>query len=205
MEQSTKWRNDAKIKSLFPKERDSKLDAALLENLELTQDRMFSCDALFFYQLLLPICDPAKSGIKDDPRSGFYTDVYQFSNLYKHQVGIGNGYGHDVDEAKTWEFVQFDGVVVRDGCRGGGDGAIYRRWNKDSSSCDKHIMNSLTLSRWFNLKRLFKMNNNDKSPKHGESGYDPAYKYDLIFRTLVDNVIALTENAECDLTGDETS
>ena len=155
--------------------------------------------------MLLPICDPAKSGIKDDLRSGFYTDVCQFSNLYKHQVGIGNGYGHDVDEAKTWEFVQFDGVVVRDGCRGGGDGAIYQRWNKDSSLCDKHIMNSLTLSRWFNLKRLFKMNNNDKSPKRGESGYDPAYKYDLIFRTLVDNVIALTQNAECDLTGDETS
>ena len=100
----------------------------------------------------------------------------KFSNLYKHQVGIGNGYGHDVDEAKIWEYVRFDGVLVRDGCRGGGDGAIYRRWNRNSSSCDKYVMNSLSLSRWFNLKRLFKLNNNDKSPQRGEEGYDPAYK-----------------------------
>ena len=49
------------------------------------------------------------------------------------------------------------------------------------------------------------MNNNDKSPKRGESGYDHVYKYDMIYCTIVDNVIALTEKAECDLTGDETS
>ena len=49
------------------------------------------------------------------------------------------------------------------------------------------------------------MNNNDKSPQRREEGYDPAYKYDIIPRTIVDNVIALTESAEYDLTGDETS
>ena len=200
-----KWRCDANAKDLFPKQRGSSLDATLLESLGLTQARMYSCDALFFLQLLLPICNPSKSGVDDDPRSGFYTDVTQFSNLYKHQVGIGNGYGHDVDEAKTWEFVRFDGVLVRDGVRGGGDGAIYRRWNVMSSTNDKHISSSLSLSRWFNLKRLLKLNNNDLSPKRGEVGYDPAYKYDMIYRTIVDNVIALTRSAEMDLTGDESS
>ena len=49
------------------------------------------------------------------------------------------------------------------------------------------------------------MHNNDKSSQHGEKGYDPAYKYDMIFRTIVYNLIALTESTECDLTGDETS
>ena len=166
---------------------------------------MYYCDALFFLQLHLPIFSPSKSGVDDDPWSGLNTDVTQFSNLYKHQVTIGNGYGHDVDEAKTWEFVRFDGVLVRDGVRGGGDGAIYRILNVISSKNDKHISSSLSLSRWFNLKRLLKLNNNALSPKRREVGYDPAYKYDMIYRTVVDNVIALTRSAYMDLTGDETS
>ena len=74
-----------------------------------------------------------------------------------------------------------------------------------SSTNDKHISSSLSLSQWFNLKILLKLNNNDLSPKRGEVGYDPAYKYDMIYRTIVDNVIALTRSAEMDLTGDETS
>lgn len=37
-------------------------------------------DALFFYQLLLPICDPEQSGIVDDPRVGFYVPVSTHSN-----------------------------------------------------------------------------------------------------------------------------
>ena len=74
-----------------------------------------------------------------------------------------------------------------------------------SSTNDKHLSSSLSLSRWFNLKRLLKLNNNDLSPKRGEVGYNPAYKYDMIYRTIVDNVIALTGHAEMDLTGDETS
>ena len=41
----------------FPKERDGCLDGNLLTKLGLTRDRMIRGDALFFYQLLLPICE----------------------------------------------------------------------------------------------------------------------------------------------------
>ena len=36
-------------------------------------------------------------------------------------------------------------------------------------------------------------------------GYNPTYKYDLIYDVLTSNVRAITKRAELDLTGDETS
>ena len=49
------------------------------------------------------------------------------------------------------------------------------------------------------------MNNNEATPKRGESGYDPAYKYDFIWDVLVHNVNAISKSAGQDLAGDETS
>ena len=63
----------------------------------------------------------------------------------------------------------------------------------------------MTLIRWFQLKKILKLNNNDKSKKRGEEGYNPCYDYDMIFDTIVSNVIAITKFGELDLTGDETS
>jgi hypothetical protein len=36
--------------------------------MKLTKKRIVEGDALFFFQLLLPMGDPKKSGIDDDPR-----------------------------------------------------------------------------------------------------------------------------------------
>ena len=41
--------------------------------------------------------------------------------------------------------------------------------------------------------------------KRGSPEYDPAYKYDFIYKVLFHNVNALTKYAELDLTGDETT
>ena len=76
-------RMGATKENLFPKDRSVQLDADVLKRLlGLTKQRMENCDALFFYQLLLPIVDPAHSGIKDDPRVGFYEDVATHTNVY---------------------------------------------------------------------------------------------------------------------------
>ena len=126
------------------------LDVGLLKRLGLDESRVQNCDALFFWQLILPIIDPRKSGVANDPRSAFYTSVSQFENLYRlqtgiGQTGIGDGYGHQCDEAKVYEYVQCDGCLVRDGVCGGGDGVIYRRWNSKSPSYDKEMKELLTL------------------------------------------------------------
>jgi hypothetical protein len=39
-------------------------------------------NALFFYQLLLPIVDPAMPGINGDTRIGYYKEVAKNTNLY---------------------------------------------------------------------------------------------------------------------------
>ena len=200
-----KARSGAGPTNLFPEERNSTLDKDILQRLGLNKERMKDCDSLFFFQLLLPFCNPKLSGIHEDPRKSFYTDVTKYSNLYKIQNDVGVTYGHKIDEVQMPELVHFDGVVVRDGVCGGGDGSLYLRWQSSSSAFDKLIPDSISLQRWHQLKRIYKLNNNDTAKKKGEEGYDPCYKYDLIYDCIVKNTIALTANGALDLTGDETT
>ena len=118
-------RNGAAPDQLFPDSRKSSLDIDLLINLGLNNERMVGPDglpdALFFLQLILPICDPARSGVTSDPRKAFYSEVTNFTNLYKFQAGIGSTYGHQIPEVALYELVRWDGCLVRDGVLGGGD------------------------------------------------------------------------------------
>jgi hypothetical protein len=61
--------------SLFPTERKGHLDYAKLSSMGLTKERLLLHDPLFFYQLILPFCDPSKSGIENDPRMPYYSNV----------------------------------------------------------------------------------------------------------------------------------
>ena len=83
-------RGGATRENLFPEERRSKLDATLLKRMGLTRARVQRCDALFFYQLVLPLCNPSRSGIEGDPRRPFYSAVEGFSNLYAYSIGLGS-------------------------------------------------------------------------------------------------------------------
>ena len=103
------------------------------------------------------------------------------------------------------EFLRWDGVIVRDGVRGGGNGALYRRWMANTSCSDAITQNAMSRNRWNSLKRIYKLNNNDVDKKRGEEGYDPTSKYDLIYDVLTSNVRCLTKYADLDLTGDETT
>ena len=114
-------------------------------------------------------------------------------------------YGHKIQEVQLPEYVHFDGCLVRDGVRGGGDGAIYRRWQDNTSASDNYIQDSISLQRWHQLKRILKLNNNDRAIKRGEEGYNPCYKYDMIYDVIIKNTIAITKKGGLDLTGDETS
>jgi len=198
-------RSGATRENLFPESRKGCLDQRLLRKLGLTKRVIQDKDALFFYQLLLPMCDPRRSGIEGDPRKAFYCDVEMFSNLYFMCMGYGGAYGHAFEPVMLPELVRFDGVVVRDGVRGGSDGAVYRRWDAQGVSHDAQVINSMTLARWLQIKRVYKLCDNGRAKKRGEEGYNPAYKYDFIYEVLVHNVNALTKHAELDLCGDETT
>ena len=193
-------------KELFPTERYGCLDGELLKKVGLTKERMTSGDALFFYQLLLPICNPKKSGIPSDPRVAFYSDVTNYSNLYACDIGLfGGQYAHAFKAIKVQELVRFDGVIVRDGALGGSNAALYQRWVTGESMYDPLIQDSLTYDRFLQLKRSYKLCNNYVAGRRGDVGFDPAYKYDLIFKALVNNCNAISKHADLDLCCDETT
>ncbi len=66
---------------LFPADRDVTLDVTFLKKMGLSKQWMEECDTLFFYQLLLPIVDPAMSGINGGTRIGYYEEVARNTNL----------------------------------------------------------------------------------------------------------------------------
>ena len=138
----------------------------------------------------------------------FYHPVSKWSNLYAlGELELGGGYGHSFTNTNPVECLQWDGVVVMDGVRGGSNGAILCRFDKRASNTayDRHVDKAMTQTRWLQLKRVLKLNNNMESKKRGDEDYDPAYKYDYIFKTIVHNMNAITHKGSLDLCGDETT
>ena len=92
--------------NLFPESRALQLDQDYLQKLGLTNQCMEECDALFFYQLLLPVVDSSISGMKHDARMGFYENVAKCTNLYA--IGIkdhGGTRGHQFRNCTAEELV----------------------------------------------------------------------------------------------------
>ena len=116
--------------------------------------------------MLLPICNPEKSGIKTDPRQGYYHQVLQYSHYYAYiELGLGGTqYGHALSQIAVEEFVQFIGIFIRDGVHGGGSGANYHRW-KNGKSYDDEIYNTMSYTSWLQIKRVIKLNCNTSSKK----------------------------------------
>jgi hypothetical protein len=105
----------------------------------LTKTRVLNKDA-FFWQLLFPVCDPKMSGIVDDARLPFYSEVVKWTNKYAASIGMFSDYVHQFNPITAKEMLHFDIAVVQDGVQGGMDGAIYRRWKVGESSYDPKIV-----------------------------------------------------------------
>ena len=72
-----------------------------------------------------------------------------------------------------------DGVAVRHGAREGNPGSIHTHWCKDDPNYNVFIAESMSPSRFRQLKAVFKLNHNMTAPKRGigMDGYNPASKY----------------------------
>jgi hypothetical protein len=78
----------------------------------LSKQRMLECNALFFYQLILPIVDPLMSGIDGDTRMGYYADVARITNMYAFGVkNRGGTRGHVFRSTTAEELFVWDGIV----------------------------------------------------------------------------------------------
>ena len=109
----------------------------MLKIIGMDKKRVVDCDALFFYQLILPVCNPKKSSVVDNPRLPYYTEVERFTNMSKAESGFGSSYYHSWKLATATELVHFDGVMIRDGVIGGSNGTIYRRFQQGSCCYSK--------------------------------------------------------------------
>ena len=114
------------------------------------------------------MCNPSRSGILYDPRLPFYSEVEKFLQLYAIQIDLGGAYGHSFKNLKIDELVHFDGVVVRDGVRGGSNGGIHRRWMY-GADLYSFVSASIPHSRWLAVKRVITLCNNDTAPKRVEA------------------------------------
>ena len=90
-----------------------------------------------------------------------YTEVDKFTNMSKTESGIGASYGHNWKVATAAELVHFDGILIRDGVLGGSNGAIYRRFQKNSCCYSKEIDNVMTTTKYNQLKLSLKLCHND--------------------------------------------
>jgi hypothetical protein len=140
---------------LLPTDKDIKLDVTFVKNMGLSNQRMEQCNALFFYQLLLPIVDPAISGIDGDTRMGYYKDVARNTNIYAFGVkNRGGTRGHVFHPTTAEELLVWDGIVCRNINKN-----IAESWmmNK-SNTLDQEIMESMHFRRWLDIKACLKQN-----------------------------------------------
>jgi hypothetical protein len=160
------------------------LDATLLKKMGLlTRARMAKEDDLFFLQLLLLLwlCDPAESGVDGDPRHACCTRAEQRSQKHANGLGLGGSHGHEFKQVKAQELVHFDAALVRDGAQGGGDGALFHRWQKSRTIYDPRIAKRITCTPWLQIKGTIKLRDKKLAPnKGGENGHDPAHKHNCM-------------------------
>ena len=199
------YRHKATTTNLFPDTMKGYLDVKMLKKMGLTTRRVQEVDALFFYQLLLPMCDPDKSGIENDPRVAYYSFAEKCTNAEKFRTGTGASYGHDFKPTTAAELLVHDAILFLDGVLGKSDGALYGRWDKESSMYNEDIATAMTLTRYGELKRNKKLCFNLSNPGRGNPGYNPAYKYDLTFKCVVDNTNVISAKADETQSKDETT
>ena len=88
-------RTGATKADLKPESRRGSLDGDCLKKHGLTADRMKNNDPLFFFQLLFPMQNPSMTGIENDGRMAYFSQVSICTNVYASANGGGSGIGHD--------------------------------------------------------------------------------------------------------------
>ena len=194
-------RMGATKENLFPKDRSVQLDADVLKRLGLTKQRIENCDALFFYQLLLPIVDPAHSGIKDDPRIGFYEEVATHTNVYAMgNKNRGGTRGHVFRPTNAEELLVWDGIVTRNLADN-----VAESWMASQSNTYDREIDEANYRRWLDIKACMKLCNFYREKDRKATDYDPTEKYRLVWNTMTHNMRQVITKMGLDHTIDETT
>lgn len=189
---------------LKPQSRKGCLDVDVLTKHGLTSSRVAE-DPLFFLQMLLPIMSPSDSGVDGDHRMPYYSNAAVLTNMYASSKGVGIGIGHEWKPCTIKDMVRWSAVPIRHGALEGSPGTLKYRWVKKDDRFRDEFNNSITYSRYLEIKRYFKLNFNHEEAKRGTPEYDPCAKYDYIVKTLIHNMNYCTAAADLDQTIDEST
>jgi hypothetical protein len=201
---NTYRRVGATAENIKPPERGPKLDVPLLQKHGINSNTINS--PLHFYQLLLPLCDPSKSGIHGDGRMPFWVNAADCTNIYATiEKGWGGSYSHAFNPVSVPELVKWAAVPICHGARGGNPMTLHFRWMQSDCDFDHTIAGAITQTRWCRIKQVFKLNNNFVTPSRGSPGYDPAFRYDLIYKVMCHNMNHFTKQADGDFGVDEST
>ena len=205
-DKGTYVRDDATQSNLKPASRKGCLDANVLRKHGMTSTRMQDEDALFFYQMIFPICNPKNSGIDGDNRMPFFTFAASCTNIYAGGTVASSGLGHRWENVYAPELVRWVACPIRNGALDGKPASLTARWSTSGDRrYDPCIDNSISLSRWNQIKRYFKLNNNVQQKAKGSADYDPCVKYDYVYKVLVHNMNYVSATADQDATCDEST
>ena len=78
--------------------------------------------------------------------------------------------GHEWRSVNVPELVKWTAVTIRHGALDGKPGTLFTRWNDKDPRHDTVIDESISMERWKNIKRYFKLNNNMTTPARGMEG-----------------------------------
>jgi len=203
-DKGTYVRGEATRENLKPSSRQGCLDVDVLRKHGLTADRVAN-DPLWFFQMLFPFCQPSSSTITDDNRMPFFTQVAWYTHIYAAEKGASLGFGHKWVPPDVADLVRWVGIPIRHGSLDGKPGTLSCRFKKTDPRYDECIANVMTLSRFLQLKRYMKLNNNSVEKPRTSPDYDPCNKYDMIFKVLCHNMNYCTLKADLDLAVDEST
>ena len=69
---------------------------------------------------------------------------------------------------------------------------MYEQWNPNSPMYSPEIAQAVTLTRFGEINRNINMCNNNAANIRDQEGYNPAYKFDLPYKSLVANTNAIS-------------
>ena len=81
----------------------------------LTKRTLIENDVLFFKQLLYPMCDPARSRIKNCPRKAYYTKIQLWTTKYAVMIVMTWLCSHEYVNATAEDLVRWNNVVTKVG------------------------------------------------------------------------------------------
>ena len=138
------FQSGAPLKNLFPFDCKGLLVREVLKSLVFLE-KIEDVDAIFFYQLLLLIYTPQKSGIDGNHCQGYYEEVTKLNSLYVLLNKLDNcAYGHYMKLFELLKLVYLDVAVFQNDVLGESIGALANRWLKGAATFDSIIVNTIT-------------------------------------------------------------